>query len=204
MNIHQPPNWLRKLFYSFHWKIKNQSKQLYLTFDDGPTPEITEWVLDQLAAYNAKATFFCIGRNVERHPEIYQKILEQGHAVGNHTYSHLNGWLTWKNEYINDILLASEFIKSKLFRPPYGRIRQQQIIKLKKAGFKLFMWDVLSEDYNTQLDPQQCLNNVLTYTEQGSIIVFHDSVKASKNLFETLPMVLKHYTDAQYVFQKLS
>jgi peptidoglycan/xylan/chitin deacetylase (PgdA/CDA1 family) len=203
MNIHQPPNWLRKLYYSFHWKINNQAKSLYLTFDDGPTPEVTEWVLNELATYGAKATFFCIGRNVERHPEIYQQILEAGHAVGNHTYSHLNGWLTWNNEYIDDIRLASDFIKSKLFRPPYGRIRQKQIRNLKKAGYKMFMWDVLSEDYNAVLSPEQSLKYVLQYTENGSIIVFHDSLKASKNLYAVLPQVLKHYTDQGFTFKKL-
>lgn len=203
MNIHQPPNWLRKIYYSFHWKINNPAKALYLTFDDGPTPEVTEWVLNELAAYGAKATFFCIGRNVERHPAIYQKILEQGHAVGNHTYSHLNGWLTWNNEYIDDIRLASDFIKSKLFRPPYGRIRQKQIRNLKKAGYKMFMWDVLSEDYNAALSPEQSLNYVLQYTENGSIIVFHDSLKASKNLYAILPQVLKHFTAQGFTFKKL-
>ncbi|PKP10948.1 MAG: polysaccharide deacetylase family protein [Bacteroidetes bacterium HGW-Bacteroidetes-4] len=203
MNIHQPPNWLRKIYFSFHWKINNQAKELYLTFDDGPTPEVTEWVLNELATYGAKATFFCIGRNVERHPAIYKNILEQGHAVGNHTYSHLNGWHTWNNEYIDDIRLASDFIKSKLFRPPYGRIRQKQIRSLKKAGYKLFMWDVLSEDYNQTLSPEQSLNYVLQYTEKGSIIVFHDSVKASKNLYAVLPQVLKHFTEQGFTFKKL-
>jgi peptidoglycan/xylan/chitin deacetylase (PgdA/CDA1 family) len=203
MNIHKPPGWLRKLYHSFHWKIKTKSKKLFLTFDDGPTPEVTEWVLGQLALYKAEATFFCIGRNVERHPEIYQKILDKGHATGNHTYSHLNGWKTGNQEYKNDIVLAADFIKSKLFRPPYGRIRHKQIKNLKKTDYKMFMWDALSEDYNQELTPEQCLQNVIKNTDGGSIIVFHDSVKASKNLYPILPEVLKYYNDLGYSFEKL-
>jgi len=203
MNIHRPPNWLRKLYYSFIWKEKTKSKTIYLTFDDGPTPEVTDWVLQQLEQFNAKATFFCLGRNVEKHPEIYGRILSNGHSTGNHTYSHLNGWKTWNNEYIEDVELASHYIKSKLFRPPYGRIRQNQIKNLKKYGYKMFMWDVLSEDYNEQLLPEQCLGYVLKYTNDGSIVVFHDSVKASKNLYYTLPIFLKEFKEKGFHFRKL-
>jgi len=203
MNIHKPPNWLRRLYYSFQWSVKSDVKEIYLTFDDGPTPEVTDWVLTQLAEYNAQATFFCIGRNVERHPEIYERILEQKHAVGNHTYSHLNGWKTWNNEYINDIELASHYIDSKLFRPPYGKIRQNQIKNLRKHGYKLFMWDVLSEDYNKDKTPEQCLNIVKNYTTKGSIIVFHDSLKGSKNLYGSLPETLKYFIEKGYNFHRL-
>ena len=203
MNINKPPGWIRKLYWSLNWSIKSKSKSLYLTFDDGPTPEITSWVLNELDKFNAKATFFCIGRNVERHPEIYNDILARGHAVGNHTYSHLKGWRTNNKEYVEDTLLAAQYIDSNLFRPPYGKIGQQQIRSLKKVGFKLFMWDVLSEDYNHEISEQQCLNNVLQYTQSGSIIVFHDSVKASKNLYGALPEVLKTFTEQDFVFRKL-
>jgi len=203
MNIHRPPIWLRKLYHSFHWKMEPQDNSLYLTFDDGPTPEITEWVLNQLEIYDAKATFFCIGRNVERYPEIYSKILEKGHAVGNHTYSHLKGWKTETQEYVNDVELATQFIQSNLFRPPYGRIRRSQIKLLKQQGYKMFMWDVLSEDYNTNITTEQCLNYVLKYATKGSTIVFHDSVKASKNLYAVLPAVLKYYKEKGYVFREL-
>jgi peptidoglycan/xylan/chitin deacetylase (PgdA/CDA1 family) len=203
MNINRPPNWVRKIYFSLHWKVKSKTKTLYLTFDDGPTPDITEWVLDELKKFNAKATFFCIGRNVERHPEIYKKIVAQGHAVGNHTYSHLNGWKTWYHEYIDDINWAADYIKSRLFRPPYGKIRQSQIRSLKKHGYKLFMWDVLSEDYNQNITPEQCLENVISYTEKGSIIVFHDSIKASENLCKVLPKVLETYSEKGYNFKKL-
>lgn len=203
MNINKPPGWIRKLYWSLNWSIKSKSKSLYLTFDDGPTPEITPWVLNELDKFNAKATFFCIGRNVERHPEIYNDIIARGHAIGNHTYSHLKGWRTNNKEYVSDTMLAAQYIDSNLFRPPYGKIGQQQIRSLKKAGFKLFMWDVLSEDYNHEISEQQCLNNVLQYTQSGSIIVFHDSVKASKNLYGALPEVLKTFTEQNFVFRKL-
>ena len=203
MNINKPPRWVRKLYWSFNWKMQGKTKSLYLTFDDGPTPEITSWVLNEPEKYNAKATFFCIGRNVEKHPDIYQSIIKKGHAVGNHTYSHLKGWRTRNNEYIDDIQLASQFIQSKLFRPPYGKIGQQQIRSLKKNGYKLFMWDVLSEDYNNKITEQQCLENVTRYAQDGSIIVFHDSVKAGKNLYATLPIVLKTYTEKGFEFRIL-
>ncbi len=203
MNLNNPPRWLRLFYSSFHWKINSESKNIYLTFDDGPTPEITEWVLNELASYKAKATFFCIGRNVERHPEIYAKILKAGHAVGNHTYSHLNGWKTDKYEYTNDVELASEFIKPKLFRPPYGKIGHAQIRAIKKMGYRMYMWDVLSEDYNQEISPEQCLDNVLKYTSKGSIVVFHDSVKASPNLYYALPQVLNFFKEKGYNFQKL-
>jgi peptidoglycan/xylan/chitin deacetylase (PgdA/CDA1 family) len=203
MNIHRPPKWLRALYYSVDWKILDQPNSLYLTFDDGPTPEVTEWVLEQLDLFDAKATFFCIGRNVERFPQIYSKILEKGHGVGNHTYSHLKGWQTPTQEYLNDVELASQFIESPLFRPPYGRIKNRQIKKLKKMGYRMFMWDVLSEDYNAAINPEKCLGYLMKYTETGSIIVFHDSVKASKNLFAVLPTVLKYYKEKGFVFREL-
>lgn len=203
MNINKPPGWLRKLYWSFNWSITTNSKSLFLTFDDGPTPEVTYWVLNELDKYNAKATFFCIGRNVERYPEIYSEVLKRGHAVGNHTYSHLKGWRTNNQEYINDINLAAQLIDSNLFRPPYGKIGSQQIRVVKKAGYKLFMWDVLSEDYNHNISEKQCLNNVLENTEKGSIIVYHDSIKGSKNLYATLPTVLKNFTEEGFQFRKL-
>lgn len=203
MNINKPPKWLRLLYRSSHWKIKTDAKELYLTFDDGPTPEITQWVLEQLDKFNAKATFFCIGRNIDRHPDIYENIINRGHSVGNHTYSHLKGWHTKNSEYFNDIELASQCINSKLFRPPYGRAKYSQISRLKKEGYKLFMWDVLSEDYNHNISEEKCLQNVIYNTQNGSIIVFHDSLKAKKNLLATLPTVLKTFTQQGYEFCRL-
>jgi len=203
MNINQPPFWIRKIFYGFNWKVKNRSKAIFLTFDDGPTPEVTEWVIKTLKEYDAEATFFCLGRNVERHPEIYQRIIEAGHATGNHTYSHLKGWKTRTKEYTDDIELASYYIHSKLFRPPYGKIHRRQINWLKKNGYKSFMWDVMPEDYNQEISPEKCLEIALNYTNGGTIIVFHDSVKASHNLYFVLPRFLKFFSDKGYNFKKL-
>lgn len=203
MNIHKPPKWLRFIYRELQFAVPDKSKKIYLTFDDGPTPKITPWVLDQLAEYQAKATFFCIGKNVEKYPEIFTRIKQEGHSTGNHTYSHLNGWKTKTCEYNNDIELAENYIKSKLFRPPYGRIKQKQIKYLKKNNYKLFMWDVLSEDYNQEKTPEECLKYVINYTEQGSIIVFHDSEKASKNLYDILPKILKFYKEKSYNFCSL-
>jgi peptidoglycan/xylan/chitin deacetylase (PgdA/CDA1 family) len=160
-------------------------------------------VLNQLDIYNAKATFFCIGRNVDKHPDIYKKIKEKGHAIGNHTYSHLKGWTVSTKEYIDDVELASHHINTKLFRPPYGKIKPSQIKNLKNSGYKLFMWDVLSEDYNQDISAGKCLQNVVDYTRNGSIIVFHDSLKASSNLKKVLPEILKKYTERGFIFQKL-
>lgn len=203
MNVNNPPFWIRKLFFGFKWKIKNRSKAIFLTFDDGPTPEVTDWVLQTLKEYNAEATFFCLGRNVDRHPDIFQRIVDAGHAVGNHTYSHLKGWKTFTSEYMADIELASHYIPSNLFRPPYGKIHRRQIRQLKKLGYKLFMWDVMPEDYNKEIGPEKCLEIAIKYTTGGTIIVFHDSVKASRNLYYVLPRYLKYFTDLGYYFKKL-
>jgi peptidoglycan-N-acetylglucosamine deacetylase len=201
--ISNPPTWLRKLFYSLTWKFEDQPKTIYLTFDDGPTPEVTEWVLKTLDEYKAKATFFCLGRNVEKYPEIHQQVIQSGHAVGNHTYSHLKGWQTDTEEYVNDIHLAAQFINSKLFRPPYGRIHGKQIRQVKEHGYKLFMYDVLPEDYNHKVTPDKSLEITLKYTTNGSIVCFHDSVKASRNLYFVLPRFLKYFSEQGYNFKKL-
>jgi peptidoglycan/xylan/chitin deacetylase (PgdA/CDA1 family) len=203
MNINNPPQWLRFFYRSFHWNINTGKKELFLTFDDGPTVDVTLWVLDQLDKYKAKATFFCIGRNVDKYPDIYKEIIERGHSVGNHTYSHLKGWIVKNKEYINDIELASLHINSNMFRAPYGKIRTSQIRLLKKKGYRLFMWDVLSEDYNNNITNEQCVQNVMSNVSDGSIIVFHDSVKARKNLYYTLPIVLETLVDQGYVFSKI-
>lgn len=167
------------------WRYEDE-EDVFLTLDDGPTPEITEKVLKILQSYKVKATFFCIGRNVDRHPEIFAKVLEAGMAVGNHTYSHLNGWKSNKINYLEDIELGNDLIKSKLFRPPYGRIRAVQAKRLVEK-YKIIMWDVLSKDYDQNISPEQCLYHIKQYTKPGSVIVFHDSVKAYKNLEYALP-----------------
>jgi len=198
-----------------------QQKTIYLTFDDGPTLEITEWTLNTLKEFNAKATFFCIGKNIENHPEAFQKIINEGHSIGNHTHNHLNGWKTNNTEYLVNALKAEKVISTtlnhqqpttrnqkllsiKLFRPPYGRIKASQAKELFKKGYKIIMWDVLSADFDQSISSKKCLNNVLKNTESGSIIVFHDSAKAEKHLKFVLPKVLKYFTKKGYQFSSIA
>ena len=192
---------LKKIFSNYIWDIRNKDNCVYLTFDDGPTPEITQWTLLQLKKYNAKATFFCIGNNVEKHPEIFNSVIQQGHVIGNHTFNHLNGWKTETETYIKnakqcEIRISNQQSeinnrKSKLFRPPYGKIKSKQAKKLMELGYKIIMWDVLSADFDSSITPEKCLNNVISNVESGSIIVFHDSVKGFKNLEYVLPKTLE-------------
>lgn len=194
---------MRKFYASpLTWKIKTPEKEIFLTFDDGPHPTITPLVLALLKKYNAKATFFCIGRNVERYPGIYRQIIEEGHAVGNHTYDHLNGWKTGNSIYLKNIILAGELIKSRLFRPPYGRIAKSQVKELAPV-FKVIMWDVLSADFDVNVTPQRCLDNVLFNTRNGSIVVFHDSEKALPRLEFALPKALAHFAEHGYTMKAI-
>ncbi len=200
---------LKKIYANYTWHIQTTEKVLYLTFDDGPHETATPFVLDELKKHNAKATFFCIGKNVVNHPAIYRRIAEQGHATGNHTYNHLNGWKTEDTVYINDILQASQHIDSRLFRPPYGRIKKFQAKILQRNTnpahrlFSIIMWDVLSGDFDVTLSPQKCLSNVINHAESGSVIVFHDSTKAWSRMSYALPKVLHHFTEEGFVFKAL-
>jgi peptidoglycan/xylan/chitin deacetylase (PgdA/CDA1 family) len=181
---------IKRIFSNYIWDIPNMENKIYLTFDDGPTPEITEWVLNILKEHQIKATFFCIGKNIEKHPALFNKVIDSGHVVGNHTFNHLNGWNTPIGDYLENIdLCKSEIhnLKPLLFRPPYGKIKTTQSKKLRKLGYKIIMWDVLSADFDQNISPEKCLENVLQNTQSGSVIVFHDSVKAFKNLEYTLP-----------------
>ena len=196
------PYIIKKIYYSLIWDLHNGEKDLYLTFDDGPTPGITLKVLDILDKYNAKATFFCIGRNVERYTEIYGQILKRGHSTGNHTYSHLKGWQTGSKEYFNDIKLASFFIKSNLFRPPYGKIKRTQFKHLRHY-YNIIMWDVMSFDFRQSVSKEKCLSLVLNNVRPGSIIVFHDSPKASENMFYALPETLEYFKKQDYSFKSI-
>ncbi len=188
------PWWLRSVYPALTWKIPTKENEVFLTFDDGPHPTITPFVLNTLKHYNAKATFFCIGKNVVNTPEILGQILKEGHSIGNHTYNHLNGWETNNEVYIKDVKKAKEFIDSKLFRPPYGRIGRYQIQHLKKL-FNIIMWDVLSGDFDVSLSPQQCLEYVVKNTTPGSVVVFHDSEKAFSRLEYVLPRVLQYFNE---------
>lgn len=184
---------------SLIWKLSRKEKKLYLTFDDGPTPEITQKILEILKEYEAKATFFCLGKNVIQNPGIYNLILEQGHATGNHTHTHLNGWKTRSRKYFEDINQASGVIQSNLFRPPYGRLKTKQILRL-KSDYKIIMWEILSGDYSKKISPEKCTENVISNAQSGSIIVFHDSEKAKKNVLFALPRVLEHFSGMGFAF----
>jgi len=179
------------------------NNEIYLTFDDGPCPEVTPQVLNILEKYNAKATFFCIGKNVKNNPNLYSEIISAGHSVGNHTYNHLNGWKTKKKEYLNDIKKAAELIDSNLFRPPYGRISVNQYLSLKN-DYKIIFWNILTKDYSKKLNSEQVLNRTLKKLKPGSIIVFHDSVKASDNMLKTLPLVLDNVNELNYLAKAIT
>lgn len=200
------PKWIIKLFSGSTWKMQANPKAIYLTFDDGPHPLATPFVLDELDKYNAKATFFCIGKNVEKHPGIFKRISDSGHAVGNHTHTHLNGWKTANAKYLQNILEARKYISSALFRPPYGKIKRKQRIQLQqlKEPFQVVMWTVLSGDFDIRTTPAECLARVLKNTESGSIIVFHDSEKAFERLSFTLPAVLQYFSEKGYQFKSIT
>lgn len=196
--------WLRKLYSpGLTWTIPTDKKEIFLTFDDGPHPTITPFVLQCLQQYNAKATFFCVGKNVTQYPDIYQQILDQGHTVGNHTHDHINGWKSGDMVYLKNIALAQQTISSTLFRPPYGRITRSQVKEL-LPRFKVIMWDVLSGDFDLSLSPQKCFDNVVTNTTSGSIIVFHDSEKALPRLAFALPKSLEFFAGRGYVMKAIS
>lgn len=190
---------LRNIYPDMIWDFKSEQnkKKVFLTFDDGPTEEITLWILKNLADYNAKATFFCLGKNIELYPTQYKALREAGHSIGNHSYSHIKGWGVTTGRYIEDVDLADEMIHSNLYRPPYGRITTAQSRRLSDR-YRLIMWDVLSRDYSSLLSPRKCYRNVIRDIEGGSIVVFHDSKKAYRNLRYVLPRLLRYLYDNGY------
>jgi len=199
------PWWIKKWIYpDYRWSMPRDQKKIYLTFDDGPHPSATVMALDALKKYNASATFFCIGKNVAAHPGIYKQILSEGHAVGNHTYDHLNGWKTPDRKYFDNILEASKYIDSTLFRPPYGRITRFQAKQAsEKLGLTVVMWSVLSADFDLAITPQKCWRNVQQSAGNGSVIVFHDSEKAMERMVYALNQTLAYFTEKGFVFEKL-
>ena len=196
------PSFIKNLFPAYIWNIPTSEKVLYLSFDDGPHPEITPWVLDMLKSYNAHATFFCLGKNVERNPEVFKRIQSENHRIGNHGYLHLSGWKTNNIPYFHDVRKGAEISGSKLFRPPYGRLKPSQIKYLLKSN-RIVMWDVMSGDFDKKLHPDKCLNNVIRFAESGSIVVFHDSKKAFRRLKYALPKVLDHFSNKGYIFKSI-
>ena len=203
MYLAKTPSILKNSLPSAIWSLPDKNACLYLTFDDGPTPGITPWVLKTLKKYKAKATFFCVGSQVKLFPDIYQQIRAAEHSVGNHTFTHLNGWFSKKKTYLRDVISCTEFVDSKLFRPPYGKLSPSQYFILKEH-FKIVMWDVLSGDFDKALSSEGCLQNVLENTESGSIVVFHDSSKSEEKLHYVLPQVLEYYSSKGYSFKALS
>lgn len=201
------PWWLKKIYPAYLWSMPAKEPVIYLTFDDGPHPVITPFVLDQLKQYNAKATFFCIGKNVLAYPDVYQRIISEGHAVGNHTQTHPNGWKTKDETYLQDVGEAAQYIDSILFRPPYGRITSFQArhvrAAMKKEQATVVMWDVLSADFDESLLPSQCLEHVVLNTVRGSVIVFHDSEKAFARLEHCLPKALELFASKGWRMESL-
>jgi peptidoglycan-N-acetylglucosamine deacetylase len=202
------PWWVIKWIYpAYTWSMPatRDRKTLYLTFDDGPHPAATTFVLDELKKYNAKATFFCVGKNVPAHPAIYQRIIDEGHAVGNHTQNHMNGWKTEDAVYFNNITTAAKYIDSNLFRPPYGRITRFQARHAKeRLGLQVIMWSVLSGDFDPRLQPEDCWKNVRKSAQNGSIIVFHDSENAMDRMAYSLTKVLEYFSAKGFVFDKIT
>ncbi|NND06943.1 MAG: polysaccharide deacetylase family protein [Saprospiraceae bacterium] len=203
MYLVKTPSLIQNLFPNFIWKFAAKEKKIYLTFDDGPIPEVTPWVLEQLAQYGAKATFFCVGENVSNYANVYNRIIEEGHAVGSHTNNHLSGWGTDNIPYFHNVRRGATLVKSDLFRPPYGRIKPSQVPFLMRH-YKIIMWDVLSGDFDPNLTNEQCLSNVMANTDQGSIVVFHDSLKAEEKLKYVLPKVLAAFKDRGFEFASIS
>lgn len=202
------PKIVQWIFPTLVWKVNTTENNIYLTFDDGPTPEVTDWVLETLGKFNAKATFFCIGKNIKENPKIFQRLIDEGHGIGNHTYNHLRGWATKTEDYIINVkecekVMVEHSVNTKLFRPPYGRVKSKQINELQKLGYKIVMWNVLPTDWSKNVTPEECWSYVLNNVRSGSIVVFHDSVKASKNMQYTLPKVLQHFTEKGYLFKRI-
>jgi peptidoglycan/xylan/chitin deacetylase (PgdA/CDA1 family) len=213
------PRFIQRLYPERIWAFSRSSNSVYLTFDDGPIPEVTPWVLDELKKHNAKATFFCIGENVQKHPEIFRRIIAEGHAVGNHTFNHLKGTKTETREYVENVEKARRQMiddgsekmdnsktsnqqsaisnQQSLFRPPYGKITSKQAKILQQKGFKIVMWDIISYDFDATISEEKCLQNVLKNIRPGSVLVFHDSLKAEKNLRYVLPKILEFLTEKQ-------
>lgn len=196
------PFLLQKYYSKLIWKKPNEDQSIYLTFDDGPIPEITPFVLDLLQKHQIKATFFCIGDNIQKHPEIFERIKNEGHHIGNHTFNHLKGWKTDDETYIKNIQKCQELTQTNLFRPPYGRIKKSQIQRIQNQ-FDIIMWTVLSGDFDPKLSPEKCLQNVIQNTKSGDIVVFHDSIKAQACMTYTLPLAIDYWLKEGFTFKTL-
>ena len=200
MFIEQPPWFYRALFPGVTWRMPAEPKCVYLTFDDGPIPEVTPWVLDTLDRFGVKATFFMVGDNVRKHPDIYPMVVDRGHRIGNHTFNHIQGWRYWTKNYLANVAKAAEYIPSDLFRPPHGHMRIPQTLLLQRK-YRVIMWDVVTRDYSPHMTPEGVLQVVKRYTRNGSVIVFHDSLKAQRNMRVAMPQAVEWLLAQGYTFK---
>jgi len=202
MWIEQLPRFMRAIYPLATWRMSSHEKVIYLTFDDGPIPEVTPWVLDILDKYNIKATFFCVGENVMRYPDLYQELHRRGHRTGNHTYNHMRGFTTTSKTYMANVEKAAQYIDSDLFRPPHGGLRKFQYWEV-RMKYKVILWDVISRDYDKDVPEAKVLRIVKKYTRNGSIIVFHDSLKAERNMRYAMPRAVEYLLQQGYEFRTL-
>ena len=203
MYLVKTPRFIKALFPNFIWNVPTNEKEIFITFDDGPIPEVTPWVINKLAEYNAKATFFCVGENIAKHPDVFDLVKKAGHSVGNHTYNHLSGWNTENVPYFLNTKKCAQFAQTELFRPPYGRMKPAQIQFISRH-YSVVMWDVLSGDFDQALSPATCAHNVIQRANKGSIVVFHDSLKAQRNMKYALQKTLDHFSALGYKFSALN
>ncbi len=205
MYLAYSPFWLRWLYPSLTWHKSRKEKHVYITFDDGPIPVVTPYVLNTLKKFNCKATFFCIGDNADKYPSLLAEVISEGHTIGNHTYNHLKGWKSIDSDYLDNIKKGSELTGTRLFRPPYGRIKRSQIADIRKQfpDTEIIMWDVLSGDFDESITKEKCVENVLSHCRNGSIIVFHDSLKAFERLEYALPIILQNLSEKGFQFKTL-
>ena len=201
--LYQFPSWLQRLYGGVVWRMNPSSKVVYITFDDGPIPECTPLVLDILSKHGVKATFFMVAENAQRYPELLQRVREEGHSIGNHTYHHLRGCKTTKQTYMQDITVAKQVLQTSLFRPPHGRMTCSQKKALREAGYQIYLWDVLTHDYNPKYTLEKMLRIVQRFTRNGSIIVLHDSLKSKDRMLQALPQIIKWLQAEGYTFQTL-
>lgn len=202
MNIVKSPLWLRLLFPKLTWNRNRKEKHIYLTFDDGPVPDVTPQVLNILKKYNIQATFFCVGENIVKHPEIFEQVKQQGHQIGNHTYNHLKGWQTATPIYLENVAKCQKLTQTALFRPPYGKCTLSQFRQLRKQ-YEIIMWDVITYDFDHKLSSEACYQNAIKHVTNGSIVVFHDNVKAIPRLLYALPKAIEYWLDKGYEFKLL-